>query len=163
MGKPLLCLLWVACLCAGCFKKENDCAARNITAPDPEVKLVAEYLAGHNIPATRHQSGLYYRTITEGSGRSPAICSSIKVNFSGTLPNGTRFEGDNGVALNLRMMLESWRIALPLMKEGGRVILYVPPTLGYGSTGKQDKDTGAEIVAPDAPIIIYDITFLSIN
>lgn len=163
MGKTLLCLLWIAWLSTGCFKKENDCAARDIVAPEAEAQAVAAYIASQNITAVRHHSGLYYRTIQEGSGKSPAICSSIKVNFSGTLPDGSRFEGDNGVVLNLRMMLESWRIALPMMKEGGRIILYVPPTLGYGTAGKQDKDTGDSIVAPNTPVIIYDITFIAIT
>ncbi|WP_315822531.1 hypothetical protein [Paraflavitalea speifideaquila] len=118
MRKIALCLFCVACLMANCFKDKNDCVPRDITAPAPEQMTLADYLTSYGISATKHSSGLYYQVIQEGTGISPAICSSIKVGFTGKLTNGTEVERDDHTVLSLKLMLEGWRITLPMIKVG---------------------------------------------
>lgn len=162
MLRPLLYLLIVTLLIA-CFKKENDCAPKNITAPASEVQAVRDYLTANSITAEAHSSGLYYQIISPGNGTPPPICSSIRVKFSGRLVNGTEFESSNDVVLNLKLMLESWRICLPMIKPMGRIRFFVPPSLGYGSEGKKDKVSGAILVAPHTPVIIYEVTLFEVS
>ncbi len=163
MRKIALCLLCIAYLSGGCFKKENDCAPRNIVAPAPEVMAVADYLNGQGINATAHASGLFYSVLQDGTGTIPNICSDVRVGFRGTLRDGTVFEQNNDVVLNLKFTIESWRIALPMFKAGAKIRLFVPPTLGYGSAGKKDASTNTFLVPPNTPVIIYDITLYEVK
>lgn len=160
MRKIVGCLLGTLLLLASCFKKDDDCAPRNTVAPPAEVTLVAQYLASKSITAAKHSSGMYYEIIQPGTGIIPSICSSVKVKFSGTFTDGSPFEGDDNVALNLKLMLECWRIGLPLIKAGGRIRLYVPPSLGYGSEGKVQ---GSTVIVPPNSILIYDITLFEVS
>ncbi|MGN6419788.1 MAG: FKBP-type peptidyl-prolyl cis-trans isomerase [Pseudobacter sp.] len=163
MRKTALICCTILLIFSHCFKKENDCAPRNIVAPASEVKAVKDYLGSASVVATEHSSGLFYQVLSEGMGIAPQICSSIRVRFSGKLVNGTEFESSQDVVLNLKLMLESWRLALPMIKPGGRIRFYVPPTLGYGADGKKDKNTNAVLVAPYTPVIIYEVTLLEVS
>jgi FKBP-type peptidyl-prolyl cis-trans isomerase FkpA len=163
MRKTALLCCVILVLFSQCFKKENDCAPRNIVAPSSEIQAVKDYLGNANIVATQHTSGLFYQVLAEGMGMPPQICSSIRVRFSGKHTNGTEFESSQDVVLNLKLMLESWRIALPMIKPGGRIRFYVPPTLGYGADGKKDQNTNAVLVAPYTPVIIYEVTLLEVS
>jgi FKBP-type peptidyl-prolyl cis-trans isomerase FkpA len=159
MRKIALCTCCVAILLANCFKEKNDCEPRNMVAPAGEQATLADYITSHNITAEKHGSGLYYQVIQGGVGLTPSICSSIKVSFSGKLANGTEAEKNDQVVLNLKLMLEAWRIGIPLIKAGGRIKLYVPPSLAYGSEGKKD---GSTVVVPPNSIMIYDITLVEV-
>ena len=161
MRKIALCACCVAILLANsnCFKEKNDCEPRNMVAPAGEQSTLADYITSHSITAEKHSSGLYYQIIQSGIGLTPSICSSIKVNYSGTLTNGTEVEKNSQVVLNLKLMLEAWRIGIPLIKAGGRIKLYVPPSLAYGSEGKKD---GSTVVVPPNSIMIYDISLVEV-
>lgn len=159
MQKTAFCALIVALLLANCFKKTDDCSSRNIVAPAAEQAMVTDYLTAHSITAAKHESGLYYEVINEGSGAYPAICSSVKVGFVGKLVDGTVAEQDAQMVLNLKLMLEAWRISLPLIKAGGNIRIYVPPTLGYGADGKKVDST---VIVPPHSMLIYDITLYEV-
>jgi FKBP-type peptidyl-prolyl cis-trans isomerase FkpA len=159
MRKIALCLFCVALLLANCFKDKNDCVARDITAPSTEQMAVADYLTSRGISATKHSSGLYYQIILDGTGISPAICSSIKVGFNGKLTNGTEVERDDNTVLSLKLMLEGWRIALPMVKVGGKIKIWLPPSLAYGKDGKKVGST--EVVPPNS-IMIYEISLYEV-
>jgi len=155
MRKIALCAWCFALLLANCFKEKNDCTARNVVAPAGEQTALADYMTSHNIVAEKHSSGLYYQILQGGTGLvAPSICSSVKVSFSGKLTNGTEAEKNDMVVLNLKLMLEAWRIGIPLIKPGGRIRLFVPPSLAYGSEGKKDGNT---VIVPPNSIMIYDI------
>jgi FKBP-type peptidyl-prolyl cis-trans isomerase FkpA len=159
MRKIALCTCCVAILLANCFKEKNDCESRNIIASAQEQAAVADYLSSHGITADKHSSGLYYQIIQAGNGLNPSICSSIKVSFTGKLTNGTQVEENDRVVLNLKLMLEAWRIGIPLLKAGGRIKLYVPATLAYGSEGKKE---GTAVLVPPNSVMIYDITLFEV-
>lgn len=159
MRKIALCLFCAALLLANCFKDKNDCVPRDITAPATEQKALADYLVANGINATKHSSGIYYQIIQEGTGVNPAICSSIKVGFTGKLTTGTEVERDDHMVLNLKLMLEGWRIALPLIKAGGKIKIWLPPSLAYGRDGKKVGNT--EVVPPNS-IMVYDITLYEV-
>lgn len=159
MRKITLCLFCVALLLANCFKDKNDCVPRDIVAPSTEQQALADYLASQSINATKHSSGLYYQIIQGGTGVNPAICSSIKVGFNGKLTNGTEVERDDHMVLNLKLMLEGWRITLPLIKTGGKIKIWLPPSLAYGRDGKK---VGSTQVVPPNSIMIYDITLYEV-
>lgn len=156
MRKIALCLALLAVLFTNCFKDKNDdCVPRDIVASSAEQKMVLDYLVANGINAIHHASGLYYQIAQPGVGLAPAICSSIKVGYTGKLLDGTVVERDDNMVLNLKLMLEGWRIALPLIQSGGKIRIWLPPTLAYGREGKTVNNN--QIVPPNA-VLYYEIT-----
>ena len=159
MRITVLCLICAAFLLSNCFKDKNDCVSRDIVAPATEQKAVADYLVANGISATHHSSGLYFQIIQPGGGISPAICSSIKVGYTGKLLDGSIVERDENMVLNLKLMLEGWRIALPMIKAGGKIKIWLPPSLAYGHDG---KSVGSTLVVPSNAILYYEISLYEV-
>jgi len=104
-------------------------------------------------------SGLQYKVLAEGSGASPKATDMVTVNYRGTLINGTEFDSSykRGKPATFRVdrVIPGWTEALQLMKEGGKMQLYIPPDLGYG-----DKRAGA--IEPNSTLI-FDVELISVN
>lgn len=89
--------------------------------------------------ATKSPSGYIVRTITEGSGASPTPADTVKVNYHGTLRDGTVF--DSSVERNepaefpLGHVIPCWTQALQAMKVGGKYKLTCPAEIAYGDRG----------------------------
>jgi peptidylprolyl isomerase/FKBP-type peptidyl-prolyl cis-trans isomerase FklB len=87
-------------------------------------------------------SGLAYKIVKSGpaSGLSPKTGDEVKVNYEGTLTDGTVFDSSyktgEPVVFPVGGLIPGWNEALTLMKPGDVWILYVPPALGYGPEGK---------------------------
>lgn len=156
MQKVVVCLLVIALLAGSCIKNETGCPAVDKKAPASEKQAIKDYLTNNSITANEDGSGVFYSIENYGTGNFPTTCSSIEVTFDGYLTNGNIFEfGDNKV-LNLQHMLPGWRIGVPFIKPGGKIKLYLPPSLAYEHRGKKDEN-GVQLVAPGS-IVIYDIT-----
>lgn len=125
-------------------------------APDSEIATLQSYISSNSITATKHCSGVFYRIDSEGSGKSADACSNITVKYKGSLTNGTVFDqtGNSTASFNLGMLVPAWRNVLPLIKAGGRMTMYVPPSLGYGSTA-----VGS---IPANSILIFDVEMVAI-
>jgi len=84
-------------------------------------------------------SGLQYKVIREGSGKSPGPHDSVTVNYRGTLINGNEFDSSyrNGEPATFRVdgVIKGWTEALQLMKEGAHWQLFIPADLAYGERG----------------------------
>lgn len=125
---------------SGCLKSsEQTCNAGNydpcaLKAPASEIQAVQDYLTAHNIQATQHCSGLFYRVDMPGTGTAPNICSAVRVNYEGKLTNDTVFDSSTTpVNFNLTGVIPGWQKGIPLVKPGGRIYLYIPPSLAYGN------------------------------
>ncbi|MHB8709474.1 MAG: FKBP-type peptidyl-prolyl cis-trans isomerase N-terminal domain-containing protein [Desulfuromonadales bacterium] len=84
-------------------------------------------------------SGLQYKVLTAGSGRSPAATDTVVVSYRGTLIDGSEFDssfrdGKPGT-FPLNSVIPGWKEALPLMKEGAKWQLFVPADLAFGERG----------------------------
>ena len=84
-------------------------------------------------------SGLQYKVITEGTGASPTANDNVEVHYKGMLINGdvfdSSYEKNEPIVFNLSGVIKGWTEGLQLMKEGGKMELYIPPDLGYGPSG----------------------------
>ena len=124
---------------SGCLKNSDvanpcDYDPCAIQAPASEIQEVEAYLSANNIIATQHCSGLFYNIEIAGTGATPGVCSNITVNYEGRLTNGNLFDASTSpVTFNLSQVINGWKNGLPLIKAGGRMNLYVPPTLAYGN------------------------------
>jgi len=154
-------------LYGGCLKKTNqDCGTIGTTvAPDTEKQRVQTYLSANPDPSAvqLENSGLYYSVSVPGNTRKPGLCNVLSVKYVGRLESGNVFDQSSGttpVSFQLGGLIEGWKRALPLLGEGGKMRLYIPPSLGYGPQGLINPNTGAVII-PANQIIIFDMELVS--
>lgn len=121
-------------LLSGCAKKDS-CDTIIDAAPDSEVEALHQYILNNKIEATQDPKGFFYKIQTEGNGNKPNSCSSVRVNYRGTLTNGTVFDEKTDSDFNLSGVIKGWKVGIPHIGESGKITLYLPPSLGYGSKG----------------------------
>lgn len=106
-------------------------------------------------------SGLQYKVITEGKGKSPKATDTATVQYTGRLVDGTEFDSSSkrGQAATFAVngVIKGWTEALQLMKEGSKWQLFLPSSLAYGEAGT----TGGPI-GPNAALI-FDVELISIQ
>lgn len=149
--------LSIVFLFAGCSKKRScDFNACAIKASASEITAVQNYLTTNSIVAIQDCSGLFYKIEQQGTGSQPDACSSIDVTYTGKLTNGTTFDqATSAVTFDLSELITSWRVGVPLLKAGGVIDLYVPPSLGYGA--------GAVGTIPGNSILVFRITLVGVH
>jgi FKBP-type peptidyl-prolyl cis-trans isomerase FkpA len=133
--KKYLLLLFLSPLFFGCDEDECMYSDSVITASSSEVSDLQAYLDANSITATQHPSGFFYTIVTEGSGATPGLCSAVTVQYIGRLTNGTIFDASPaGSTFYLGRLIVGWQKGIPLIKAGGTINLYLPPSMGYGSS-----------------------------
>jgi FKBP-type peptidyl-prolyl cis-trans isomerase FklB len=104
-------------------------------------------------------SGLQYKVLTDGSGKTPQKTDDVTVHYRGTLIDGTEFDSsrkrEEPATFQVDSVIPGWTEALQLMKEGSKWQLFVPPELGYGERGMGR--------IPPNSALIFDIELLSIK
>ena len=98
-------------------------------------KFLAENKAKEGVKTT--ESGLQYKVITEGNGEIPADTCKVKVNYKGTLIDGTEFDSsykrNEPATFRANQVIKGWTEALTMMPVGSKWELYIPQELAYGS------------------------------
>lgn len=122
------------------------------SAPQAEVTLEDKIYLGEEMNRfSETASGLKYYIVREGSGKRPAASDNVEVHYRCVGADGhdinNTFSG-TPVNINLGSILEGFREGVMLIGEGGRIILRIPPELGYGS---QSSD------------ITYDVELINVN
>lgn len=105
-------------------------------------------------------SGLQYKVLSEGNGPTPTSSDIVKVDYRGTLINGTEFDSSykrgEPAVFPVNGVIPGWTEALQMMKVGATWELYIPAELAYGERG----------VAPDIgpnETLIFKVTLLGIE
>lgn len=95
-------------------------------------KFLAENAKKEGVKTT--PSGLQYKIVKEGKGAIPTDSSTVKVNYKGTLIDGTEFDSSKApMSLNAGRLIKGWTEALTMMPVGSKWELYIPQDLAYGS------------------------------
>ncbi|RZK76119.1 MAG: hypothetical protein EOO92_15095 [Pedobacter sp.] len=102
-----------------------------LTPPDEE-KLIKDYVAINHPNAIRDESGMYYQVITPGDGAANDITSSVNLNYTAKILNGNQFDAGSNKSFVVQNVFRAWQIALPKIKPGGKIIIFVPSLLAYG-------------------------------
>ncbi len=84
-------------------------------------------------------SGLQYEVITMGTGPKPGAEEVVKVHYTGTLTDGTKFDSsvDRGepAVFGVNQVIKGWQEGIQLMPVGSKFKFYIPYELGYGEQG----------------------------
>jgi FKBP-type peptidyl-prolyl cis-trans isomerase len=84
-------------------------------------------------------SGLQYKILEEGTGSTPGPEDMVRVHYSGKTIDGNQFDSsyDRGEPAQFRVnnVIRGWVEGLQLMKEGSKMMLYIPYDLAYGERG----------------------------
>ena len=163
MKKLLLFPSLIALLFLGsCLKKgDNKCGYTdsNIVAPQAEQDALLDSLTNHGIQAAElHPSGFYYTITDPGSGAFVSnLCTAIAITYKGGFFNGKSFDSSlvQPVVFQLGQLITGWQKGIPLIKKGGKITLYIPPSLGYGS---EDRNG-----IPANSYLIFDITLVDLQ
>jgi FKBP-type peptidyl-prolyl cis-trans isomerase len=104
---------------------------------DEGEKFLAENKAREGVTETA--SGLQYEVITMGTGEKPAAEQTVKVHYTGTLLDGTKFDSsvDRGepAEFGVNQVIPGWQEAIQLMPVGSKFKFYIPYELAYGEAG----------------------------
>lgn len=115
-------------------KEAADKATKNKAEGD---KFLAENKTKEGVKTTA--SGLQYKVITEGTGKSPKATDTVIVHYEGKLINGKVFDSsyERGMPAQFAVneVIKGWTEGLQLMKEGGKYEFYIPSELAYGEAG----------------------------
>jgi FKBP-type peptidyl-prolyl cis-trans isomerase FkpA len=100
--------------------------------------------------AVKTDSGLIYRDLRAGSGASPKATDTVKVNYRGTLTNGTEFDSsysrNEPAQFALNGVIRCWTEGLQRMKVGGKAELVCPADLAYGDRGQSGIPPGSTLI-----------------
>jgi FKBP-type peptidyl-prolyl cis-trans isomerase len=109
--------------------------------------------------ATKTASGLEYWDIKVGTGAVAQSGQHVKVDYTGWLTNGKKFDSsvDAGrpfeFVLGASQVIKGWDEGVAGMKVGGKRQLRIPPDLAYGSKGYPG-------VIPANSTLIFDVELL---
>ncbi len=125
-------------------KVQELARARRKALGDKMAATNKEYLdkAAAEKGAVKTSSGLVFLSLKEGSGAPPAPSDAVKVNYRGTLMDGTEFDSsykrEAPAELRLTNVIKCWTEGLQMMKPGGKARLVCPASLAYGEKGAGD-------------------------
>ena len=122
------------------------------------IKFLEENKTKEGVVTT--ESGLQYKVIKAGKGEIPSKTSTVKVNYKGTLIDGTEFDSSykrNAPAtFRADQVIKGWTEALTMMPVGSKWELYIPQELAYGS-----RETGG-LIKPFSTLI-FEVELLEIE
>ena len=107
-------------------------------------------------------SGLEYWDIKVGTGAVAQTGHQVKVDYTGWLTNGKKFDSSVGTGHPFDFMLgggqviKGWDEGVAGMKVGGKRQLRIPPDLAYGAKG------AAGVIPPNATLI-FDVQLIDVK
>ena len=133
-------------------KIQGLASSRAARAAEKQKALSAAFLlkAAGEAGAQKTESGLVYRELRPGTGESPKATDTVKVNYRGTLVDGTEFDSSykrgEAAEFPLNGVIKCWTEGVQKMKVGGKSQLVCPADIAYGDGGRPGIPGGATLV-----------------
>ncbi len=103
-------------------------------------------------------SGLQYKILTEGKGKTPTKEDIVRVHYTGKLADGTIFDSSvergQPAEFPVGAVIPGWTEALMMMPVGSKWELVIPSELGYG-----ERPVGN---IPANSVLLFDVELLEI-
>ena len=112
--------------------------------------------------STKTASGLEYWDIKVGTGAVAQSGKHVKVDYTGWLTNGKKFDSSVGTGkpfdfmLGASQVIKGWDEGVAGMKVGGKRQLRIPPDLAYGKAGY------STVIPPDSTLI-FDVRLVDVK
>ncbi len=125
------------------FREKTD--KRRAETAQRNEQLSRDFLAANKSKPDIQEtpSGLQYRVINSGTGPQPESTDTVVVHYRGTLMDGTEFDSsyrrNKPATLPLTGVIKGWQEAVPMMKQGAKWELFIPPQLAYGERGSGSR------------------------
>lgn len=136
---------------------EKTMAKKTQPVIDEGKKFLAENKKRPGVKVTA--SGLQYEVIKMGEGPMPKDTNTVRVHYTGTLLNGTKFDSsvDRGepAEFPLNGVIRGWTEGVQLMPVGSKFKFYIPYNLAYGLKG-------APPTIPGGATLVFDVELLEI-
>lgn len=129
---------------------------------ETDIEIIEAFLQENNISAQSTESGLRYVIDAEGTGDYPQPGQNVKVHYTGTLLDGTKFDSsyDRNEPLSFpigqRQVIAGWDEGIALLKTGGKGKLYIPSPLGYGP-----RAAGGAI--PPNSVLVFEVELVAVE
>ena len=105
-------------------------------------------------------NGIQYKIITSGKGKQASAESEVTVHYRGSLINGTEFDSsykrDKPATFGLTGVIKGWQEIVPMMKEGDKWAVVIPPELGYAEKG------AGNAIGP-GETLLFEIELIKVN
>lgn len=106
------------------------------------------------------ESGLQYQLLEKGEGVKPKATDKVKVDYVGTLIDGTEFDSSikrgEPAVFQVNQVIPGWSEALQLMDVGSKYRLVIPSELAYGEKG------ASEVIEPNS-VLVFEVELLGIE
>ena len=153
--KSLLLLVCIAGFFVACKKNKPVDVEAQFTA---DTLAISKYIKANNIPAIKHESGIFYQIIAAGSGSVKyTTATQVTADYQGKIMGGNVFDDSKGtpITFTLGEVIQGWNIGIPLIQKGGQIRLFIPSYYGYGT-----RDMGA--IAPNS-ILDFNIKLTDVK
>ena len=136
-------------------------AARAAVPPDKNLKDGQAFLAANKDKpgVTTTKSGLQYKVLKSGTGKTPKATDSVLAHYRGTLIDGTEFDSSykkgQPIEFGVTEVIKGWTEALQLMKVGDKWQLFIPSELAYRNQPR------GRIITPNSTLI-FEIELIDI-
>ena len=101
---------------------------------EKDQQLITDYLDEKGIDAEADSVyGIRYVIVAQGTGPNPTVEDTVDVDYTATrLWAEEPFDQGTDIVFPLKNLIPAWQILLPYLKEGGRMVMYVPSGYAYG-------------------------------
>lgn len=141
-------------------KRKND-EAQKVALKMQEASILAKYIADNEITVEPTASGLYFISTLQGEGEQAVAGNKVKVHYTGTLLDGTKFDSSVDrdepfeFVLGQGQVIKGWDEGIAMLKVGGKATLILPSSMAYG-----ERQAGA-IIKPFSPLK-FDVELIAI-
>ena len=109
------------------------------------------------------ESGLQYKIIQQGTGAYPTAESTVLAFYKGMLIDGREFDasyrhGDAPAEFALNRVIKGWTEGIPKINEGGKIKLFIPYQLAYGT-----QQVPASVVIEPYSALIFEVELIKVK
>lgn len=127
---------------------------------DENHKRNAAYLAelDKKPEVQKTSTGLRYEIILKGTGSKPRVDQTVSIHYTGKLLTGDTFDSTVGRDAGKYVVSDlflGWKEGIPLIAQGGKIRLHIPPDLAFGDDGQGPIPPGA--------LLVYDIDLIDVK
>lgn len=126
-----------------------------------ESALRAKYLQEKKITTKPNPSGLIFVEKVKGTGAKAVAGKTVKVHYTGTLLDGTKFDSSRDrnepfeFTLGQGQVIKGWDEGIAMMNVGGKATLIIPSNIAYG-----ERNAGS---IPPYSTLVFDVELLEVK